>query len=60
ADALAGFADGSPCGLAQAVASQSRAELAECALRGLEARVTVAIPVGPWRASVTARAGPPL
>jgi secretion/DNA translocation related TadE-like protein len=60
ADALAGFADGSPCGLAQAVATASGARLEGCALSGLEASVTTVVPVGPWAASATARAGPPL
>lgn len=59
ADALSGFADGSPCGLAQAVATGSGARLSECRIDGLDATVTTTVPVGPWRASVTARAGPP-
>jgi secretion/DNA translocation related TadE-like protein len=59
ADALAGFADGSPCSLAQAVATASDAGLAECRIGGLEARVTATVPVGALTASVTARAGPP-
>ncbi|WP_342384325.1 Rv3654c family TadE-like protein [Agrococcus sp. KRD186] len=59
ADALAGFADGSPCALAQAVATASHARLADCRIDGLEARVTATVPVGPLTASVTARAGPP-
>ena len=59
ADALAGYADGSPCGLAQAVASASGATLRACAIDGLEARVTATVPVGPLHASVSARAGPP-
>lgn len=59
ADALAGYADGSPCGLAQAVAAASGARLATCLLEGLEARVTTAVPVGPLTASADATAGPP-
>lgn len=59
ADTLAGYADGSPCALAQAVATSSGAGLAECRIDGLEARVTATVPVGPLTASVTARAGPP-
>ncbi len=59
ADALAGYADGSPCGLAQAVAAASGARLAACLLDGLDARVTTAVPVGPLTASATAIAGPP-
>ncbi|WP_249295676.1 Rv3654c family TadE-like protein [Agrococcus sp. Marseille-Q4369] len=59
ADALSGYADGAPCGLAQAVVGTSGARLERCSLRGLEASVTAVIPVGPWHASATARAGPP-
>ncbi|WP_405219456.1 Rv3654c family TadE-like protein [Agrococcus sp. Ld7] len=59
ADALSGFADGSPCGLAQAVATGSGAQLNGCRIDGLDATVTASVPVGPWRASVIARAGPP-
>ena len=59
ADALSGFADGSPCVLAQAVAAASGARLGECRIDGLDARVTATVPVGPLRAAVTARAGPP-
>lgn len=59
ADALSGFADGSPCGLAQAVATASGAQLGQCRIDGLDVTVTATIPVGPLRASVTARAGPP-
>ncbi len=59
ADALSGFADGSACALAQAVATASGARLVDCAVDGLEARVTVAVPVGHLHASVTALAGPP-
>ena len=60
ADAVAGFADGAPCVLAQAVATASGARLDGCALGGLEVRVTTVVPVGPWAASAIARAGPPL
>ena len=59
ADALSGFADGSPCALAQAVATASGAQLGECVLDGLDARVTATVPVGSLRASVTVTAGPP-
>lgn len=59
ADARSGFADGSACGLAQAVATASGTRLDRCLIDGLDATVTAAVPVGPWRASVTARAGPP-
>ncbi|WP_347756113.1 Rv3654c family TadE-like protein [Agrococcus sp. ProA11] len=59
ADALSGFADGSPCGLAQAVAGASGAQLSLCRIDGLDAAVAVTVPVGPLRASGTARAGPP-
>ncbi|RWR25337.1 helicase, partial [Agrococcus lahaulensis] len=59
ADARSGFADGAPCALAQAVAAASGARLEACALDGLDARVTTVVPVGPWRASGTAVAGPP-
>ncbi|MGM1029820.1 MAG: Rv3654c family TadE-like protein [Actinomycetota bacterium] len=58
ADALAGYADGSPCALAQAIAAASGARLADCLLDGLEAHVTTAVPVGPLTASATAIAGP--
>jgi secretion/DNA translocation related TadE-like protein len=59
ADALSGYADGAPCGLAHAVVAASGVRLEHCALRGLEASVTATIPLGPWHASATARAGPP-
>lgn len=59
ADALSGFVDGSACGIAQAVATASGAQLSRCLIDGLDVSVTATIPVGPLRASVTARAGPP-
>ncbi|WP_342663244.1 Rv3654c family TadE-like protein [Agrococcus lahaulensis] len=59
ADARSGYADGAPCGLAHAVVAASGARLERCSLRGLEASVTAVVPVGPWEASATARAGPP-
>ena len=59
ADALAGYADGGPCALAQAVAAAGGARLSACLLDGLEARVTTAVPVGPLTASAAAMAGPP-
>lgn len=59
ADALSGYPDGAPCGLAQAVLGASGARLERCSLRGLEASVTAVVPVGSWEASATARAGPP-
>ncbi|MET4099317.1 secretion/DNA translocation related TadE-like protein [Agrococcus sp. UYP10] len=59
ADALSGYADGSPCGLAQAVAAASGARLGACVVDGLEARVTTTVPIGPLTASGAAIAGPP-
>ncbi len=59
ADALSGYADGSPCGLAQAVAAASGARLHACVVDGLEARVTTTVPIGPVTASAAAIAGPP-
>ncbi|MGC5076890.1 helicase [Agrococcus sp. DT81.2] len=59
ADAVAGYADGSPCGLAQAVAAASGARLDSCLVDGLDARVTTAVAVGPLTASAAAIAGPP-
>ena len=59
ADALSGYADGSPCGLAQEVAAASGARLGACVVDGLEARVTATVPIGPLTASAAAIAGPP-
>lgn len=59
ADALAGFADGEPCALAEAVARGSGARLDACRVAGLEVRVVAAVPVGALTATARARAGPP-
>ena len=59
ADALSGYADGSPCALAQAVTEAAGARLVTCRIDGPEAHVTTAVPVGPLTATASALAGPP-
>lgn len=59
ADAASGAATGIPCARADAVARAGGASLSACALDGLVATVTVAVPFGVLSATASARAGPP-
>ena len=59
ADAASGAVSGIPCERAEAVAHAGGARLSACALEGLVATVTVAVPLGALTATASARAGPP-
>lgn len=59
ADAASGAARGIPCERAAELARAGGTTLADCVLDDLVATVTVSADVLRWRASATARAGPP-
>jgi len=59
ADAASGAVQGVPCEVAEMMADAGGAELAECAVDGLIATVTVSSTFAHLPAAASARAGPP-
>ncbi|MRX43481.1 Rv3654c family TadE-like protein [Agromyces kandeliae] len=59
ADAVSGAVAGEPCTLAGDLARRNGATLLECRIEGSAAVVSVALALGPVRATASARAGPP-